>query len=388
MARDHCGANMTISVRTIGWRNFFTVLIISGALVSAAVAQEPPTYQSEYNAYNQAVENGDRDAAERHGRAAWQLAEETLGDHQVTGILAFNYGQLVIFSNAKDARTALRRANKLREAGLVDLPEMDLNLFLAYAEFVPNRQRPRQTRALREALLAVEQSGVITTDTATMWLHLAIREFQYKRYDEAVIAGEKAEAAFDQVAPDNFQQKANAIVIAGAAKLTPVPRKIETVESARRDFHRAIFLFPAQEDFESFDRVLAQAHGWSAAADAALGVLGKSQEEINKGSPGPWFKLRADRPDNCNVEWESRPKPRYPSVAAGRGYIGAVMVVYDLGDDLAVHNPRVLSEVPVKTFSRDVLKNMKTWKLKSPPVDHPACRQLRTTQFTFVIPAQ
>ncbi len=380
---------MTLKVKTISWRIILAIAVSVGLLATASNAQETATYQSEYSAYNQAVENGDREAAERHGRAAWQLAEETLGDHQVTGVLAFNYGQLVIFSNAEDARAALRRAKKLREDGLVELPEIDLDLFLAYSEFAFNRQRLHQTNRLRETLLAVEASGISTIDTATMWLHLAAADFKNKRYKQAILAAEKAENTFTNVAPEQYQQIGNAIVIAGAAKIIPFPRKIEDVVDAHENFERAIRLFPPQKDFESFDLVLAQAYGWFSAADAAIGTMGFDHREVipeNDRPPlPPLFAVPPDAPKTCNVEWESRPPLKYPTGANIRGYIGAVIAVFDIGDDLLVHNPRILTEVPIKTFSREILKNMDKWKLKSPPSSHPYCRQNLSTTFHFII---
>ncbi len=347
-------------------------------------AQEEPRYLSEYKAYTQATEDGDSEAAKRHGYAAWQVAEEMLGDNKLTGILAFNYGQLVIFSNTEAALTALRRAKELQDAGLVELPSNDLTLFLAYAEFESNRRRWRQANKLRDALEAAEQAEVVTVEIATMWLHLASSDFESKRYKDAIASASKAEQAYKLSSPDSIQPRANAIVIAGASKLIPFPRKLEDVVSAHTDFGRAIRLFSPQKDFESFDPIFAQALGWWAASDAAIATLGKDHGEVIEAPSSPVppaFEIAADAPEDCGAEWEVRKPPKYPRTAS----IGAVIAVFDLGDDIYVHNPRILSEVPVETFSKDVLRSMKKWKLKSPTVDHPNCRKNLVTQFTFVI---
>ena len=365
-----------------------TSLLISGIVIEPAQAQDDPVYLSEYKAYLQAIEAGDSEAAERHGYTAWQVAEEALGDNQLTGILAFNYGQLVIFTNTESALAALKRAKALHDAGFVELPSDDLNLFLAYAEFSPNRQWRRQANTLRSALIAIEKAGITTSDTATMWLYLAASDYQSKRYKDAVESAGKAERAFEISSPENYRQKANAIVIAGASKVIPLPRKIEDVVSAHGDFERAIRLYPPQKDFESFDPILAQALGWFAAADAAIGTLGENHGEVLDGVGGPMppvFEVDADAPQDCGIEWEKRPPPKYSNLANYRGYFGAVMVIYELGDDVNIHNPRILSEVPVNTFSKDVLRSMRGWKLKSPPVNHPGCRKNLMTQFTFVL---
>ena len=372
-----------------GWARLLTVMLLFAVSAQAsAAAQGDPAYLAEYKAYSAAIDAGDREAAVRHSYAAWQDAEEALGDHELTGILAFNYGQLVIFTDAKNARSALKRAKKLAEAGAVDLPSADLELFHAYVEFAANKQRNFQAGNLHSALLDIEETGIVNADIAVMWLHLAASYFKKEQYPDALDTATKSEHAFEASAPENHSQRANAIIIAGASKLIPFPRKLDDVIAAHEDFSRAVRLFPPQKDFESFDPVLAQAHGWFAAADAAIGSMGEDHKETvprGKGPTPPMFEQSPAPSAGCGSQWDERLPPKYPSAANRRGYIGAVIAVYDLGDDLSVHNPRILVEVPVETFSKTVLKSMEKWTLKTPPADHPACRDNRTTQFTFVL---
>jgi Gram-negative bacterial TonB protein C-terminal len=362
-------------------------------IMGAARAQDDPAYLAEYKAYNQAMSAGDREAAERHGLAAWQAAEEALGDNQLTGILAFNYGQLVIFTDPKAARTALRRAKKLQNDGVVELPETDLNLFLAYAEFAVSDGRWRQANQLRNALIAIEEKGAPTnSDIATMWYKLAFSDFSRKRYKHAIESASKAETAFLVSSPENYRQRANAILIGGAARLLPFPLTVDNTQAAHNEFSRAQNLFPPQKDLDSFDPLLAQILGWDAAADAVLGSLGEEDypdhENIDQNDPtqyySPIFEQEEKSDEECGVGWDRDP-PKYPSQAGWKGYIGAVIIGYNLSDDTLVHDARILAEVPTKIFGDAVLSNMETWRLAAPISNDPACRLNRLAHFTFMM---
>jgi hypothetical protein len=363
-------------------------------IMGAARAQDDPAYLAEYKAYNQAMSAGDREAAERHGLAAWQAAEEALGDNQLTGILAFNYGQLVIFTDPKAARTALRRAKKLQNDGVVELPETDLNLFLAYAEFAAASKRKYRADDLREALIAIEDNGApVNEDIATMWLHLASSDFASKRYHDATESASKAERAYKASAPNNYRQRANAILIIGAVILDPLPRTVESVQAAHNEFVRAWELFPPQKDLDSFDSVFAQTIAWDFAAGAALTTLGEDHypDHNNEGWEGhrgyfqPIFQEEVITNKECSITWDHAPL-EYPYQAQSKRYIGAVIIGYNIGDDDVIHDARVLSEVPLKTFSSTVLKSMKLWRPKGPIPDEPACRKNRMAYFSFVLP--
>ncbi|NOX94076.1 MAG: hypothetical protein GXP04_02965 [Alphaproteobacteria bacterium] len=380
--------------------NFFVLTRHIAAIVIAvtvltpniANALEDPAYLEAYKAYTQAMNDGDREAAERHGFAAWQAADEALGDNQLTGILAFNYGQLVIFTNSKAALPALRRANKLHQKGIASLPEADLKLFLAYAEFAVASKRKYRADDLREALIAIEDNGApVNEDIATMWLHLASSDFVSKRYHDASECASKAERAYEISAPDNYRQRANAILINGAVKLDPFPRTVENVQAAHNEFMRAWELFPPQKDLDTFDGVFAQTIGWNFAADAALTTLGEDTYPDHKNGDKeghntyskPIFQKRIKTTVECNIAWDRVPL-KYPYRAQGSDYTGAVIIGYNIGGDELVHDARVLSDGPLKVFSDAALKSMASWRLVNPIPDDPACRENRITYFSFM----
>lgn len=139
------------------------IAAIGLALSVLGGAAQAADYVVEYRAYNEALAGGDHAAAARHALAAWKAAEEALGDHKTTAVLAYNYGQLVLFENPEAALPALTRAKDLLEAGLVELPREDLNVSIAYAIFKVRGERKEFSEPLRAALVRRDESGAAST---------------------------------------------------------------------------------------------------------------------------------------------------------------------------------------------------------------------------------
>ena len=83
------------------------------------------------------------------------------------------------------------------------------------------------------------------------------------------------------------------------------------------------------------------------------------------------------------------PSPNYPHVAGKEGYIGAVLIGFDLEED-QIRNVRVLAAVPDSKFEKAALDSMKnvqwTYDEQQPEPDcRKANRQLVTLPFQFVM---
>lgn len=383
----------------------FGVIVAAAFILSPASAQEK-TYLDEYRAYNQALETGDQAAASSHARAAWQAAEAELGDDSLTAILAYNYGQLVLFSDTEAAAPALRRAEALRAAGVADLPISELALYLAYAEFVVSGKKRRQANALRNALVQIDAEGLgPSDDTAAMWLQLASADLFKRRYSEAYAAAIKAESEIASASPNDYQRRAEALLVGGIAKIVPRSGKPEDLLAANKLLVRAGEMFPPQKSIEDFNPVLAQILAWNSAAGSALSTFinfnfdytpprskstpfgGRLVREFNgfESLNGNAFIERTVPREDCQIEWESQQKPSYPAGAANMGHIGAAIIGYNFGDDTGLHDVIVISEVPTETFSKNVLKAMSKWRLKNPPRDHPSCRDNFIMAYSFIM---
>lgn len=360
-------------------------------LSAGARAQEPaqqPQHALEYLLYRQATDAGDGAAAEQHAYAAWRAAETELGKTGVTGKLAYIYGREIVMTDPNLALAPLQRAKAIIDAGLGGAPQGGLNLYLTYAQFALSDAKKRDTEPLRNALLAAEQSqDRRVPDEIAMWLNVANAELDRENYEEAASAAGKAESDILVFAPDDNVDMAKVFLARGIATLMPKRRTLEDAITARENFENGRLLFPPQKNFETFDPAFAKLAGWSAAANAVILTKGGKDAAPSKSRAhdAPLFAPAPGQPLDCLIKWKDKTAPKYPPGAIQKGYIGAVIVVFDLGDDDAVHNPRILAEVPSDTFSDAVLKAMQSWRLAAPPLKMPGCRTNVTAQFTFVI---
>lgn len=373
------------------YRAFFSLAAaIAVMVVSTGVAAQEKTYLAEYKLYQEALAVGDAERAAEHGRAAWQAAEVELGDHNLTAVLAYNYGQIVLFTDTEEALEALKRVERLVKEGIGDIPKSELELYLAFSYFDRNGSSRRADR-LRDALLAIEAEGIEPDeDIAVMWFLVATNDINNERYEKAVISAEKSEEAIRATAPNDRQFLASAILYLGVAKLVPWPREPENIIAASNDFKRALPIFDLQEDVESFDPTLGQLLAWRAAADTAMASIGENVDDFErdpdqKSKYPVYFKIHQDRPDDCGIEWEERTPPKFPSSAASRGQIGAVLVVYDIGESNELNNMQVLAAVPGDVFNDISLRAVKNWRIKTPPANHPGCRRHLVSQFSYVL---
>jgi hypothetical protein len=370
------------------------IVVLPPVLVpGSAFPEDDQQHVVEYRAFRNALETGDEKTAASHALAAWRAAEVELGDHRTTAILAYNYAHRVLFNDSESALPPLRRARELQEAGTADLPADELLLHFEFAEFSSGGFKARQANKLRKSLEAADAAGMETTPYVTgMWLSLAQADISNRQFKKARKSAMRAEASARSVSPGGVRDLAGAILLQGIARLVPYPRTVEDVQAAHNEFHRARRLFSPQENLDAFDPLLAKLLAWDGAAGAALRSLGRedypdhASEADEATAPPKLFRYQEDDSINCSeVEWLERPAPQFPSSALRRGSIGAVYVGYRLGDDLTVHEARILSEVPVAEFGDSALKTMTRWRAKELPSGGPECRRNLVTRFAFAI---
>ncbi|WP_425409753.1 TonB family protein [Hyphococcus sp.] len=378
-----------------------------GMVILLAGAASAQTYLDEYKAYNAALESGDADAAAAHGYAAWQAAEQELGDDALTAVLAYNYGQYVLYSNTEGALEALRRADELQQAGIADLPADELMLFLAFSEFSLDSKTNRKRDDLRSALNVLAQQGVpASQDIATMWLILANADFEDSKYEDARVSAEKAEKYIFAADTNNYVSRARAILVQGVSKLFYDELKAQSILDANKDFVRASRLFPVQNDVDTFDSTLALILTWNSAAQVMLRTISNYQDDRPDTWTGSRIRLR-DLPDDeiadptkflsfdmnavfpssrsaesCNMEMERIP-PKYPRTALNKWYVGSVMVGYDIDENGVPIKAKILAEVPSQYFGEVVLEALSKWRSSTPVIDSQECRKDLITMFSF-----
>ena len=100
----------------------FCVSVVASAISCAG--STPDEVMKSYKAYNTALEQKDFDEALGHAKTAWQKAETALGDSNITGKLAYNYGYLMgVLGKSKGAVEPL-----IRSVDLAHLAKQDVAL--------------------------------------------------------------------------------------------------------------------------------------------------------------------------------------------------------------------------------------------------------------------
>ncbi len=387
-------------------------MLAAGALFfSISGAAWAQTYVDEYKAYMQALESGDSEAAVTHGYAAWRKAEEALGDNNLTAVLAYNYGQLVLFSDNAGALAALERADELRASGVADLPQIDLDLYLAFARLNRDNNNRKSRNALRDALDAYTASGgADTEDTSRMWLALANAEMLAKRYSDAFETAKRAEQAILSATPDDYPRRADAMTTQGISLVANPKTVAQDLLAANQIFVRASGLFPVQTSVRNFDPKLAVILAWNGAAAAKFRTVSAFQQDAPETHKGSHVKLaephesefadpeqfhafdlavyiKREMPEGgCGAGEMIRTPPRYPDYALRKGFVGTAVVGYDLDAYGGVINPVVLAEAPVAAeFSRLALEAMANWRMTEKPINQPGCLKDLITYFSFQI---
>lgn len=365
----------------------YTVTVALLSFTGGVALAADPQYLVEYRAYNQAIERGDAEAARAHANAAWQAAEEARGDDKLTAILAFNFAQLTVFADSPKAVVAIRRAGELRELAGDSLPAQELDLYLSYLELVTGKNNRSNAQTLREALEGIGGQGLdLDVEIATISLALAVMDFSAERLREAVESATFADAAVRRADATDTVSLTTAGIIKGAALLLQKPRREARIRDAQVEFRKVYKLYPLQTDIESFAPGLAQALAWDFAATALLQSMGERIREEDQGKVPALFERATDPDQRCGtIDWASRAAPKYPSDALRKGYVGAVMIGFHIGDDLRVEGARVLAEVPASRFGEAVLEAAAEWEVTSMKDEAPDCMRNRVTRVRFII---
>jgi len=110
-------------------RFFISVAVLPLLLVNFAHAKTPPEVMKSYRAYDAAMKQNDFKSAIRHAKKAWQYAEDLMGEHALTGDLAYNYGYVEKNQGNKEKSIkALERSIELASLKKEDATALNVKL--------------------------------------------------------------------------------------------------------------------------------------------------------------------------------------------------------------------------------------------------------------------
>lgn len=363
-----------------------SALLILTVLCAAAASGAAADYKSEYKLYAAAMNEGDVDAAIRHSEEAWKQGESEIGDNRTTAILAYNFANLVYEIDPARAIPAFERTLGLIDRALSELDVNDVRLALAAAKFAASKEDKTLAVDLENEISQFEASGRPFTFVAADALkNLALRDFHAAEYKSSARWAEKAAALGEALAPKPKGLLAISYAVAGISYGADPFRTPAKITKAAELLDRAIVLFPPQKDIKSIHPLFAQTMAWRFSVNAIAEserrskALDRVDKELDADAMCRWEQAR---PADCEIKWKERKPGQYPEKAISKGYVGSVLVGYDL-NDVGVENTVVIADVNGEALSPSVLESMRHWKLEEPPISE--CRKNHLTVVSFVL---
>lgn len=377
--------------------NFFAIAsaLILAAFAGVFEASASETYKEQYRAYVAAVESGDADEAIARGESAWLAAEKELGDSETTAILAYNYASLIYIRTPEKAIEPLNRVIALTGDASPIFGDEPPILMLRVASAASDKESRQKIRELRKMLqIAKENSVKPTLLSARGWLEVARSELSNNYNSTAIKYADIAVEQFEMISLEGDMGLPQALILSGVGRMRPNRNREENLTEAIYRFDRAIEFFPPQESIETFHPLLAATFAWHQASfaiahsldDVDVSKIHEKSDRLLGPNAGQYKWVRPRPPEeSCQLEWENRQAPEYPSKAGRIGYVGAVLMGYHIDDSGRIYGSRVLAEVPSSTkFAENALKVMESWNLK-PGFNGPeGCFRNITTSFNYV----
>lgn len=339
--------------------------------------------------FNAALEGNDPSAVIQTAEALIASAAENPDDPAARGA-AFEAGTQLCLRNACDR--ALAAAQLMAGAPNEEVSGELGTLLVAYAGWSA-AQTPGNTAALKSALERV------VPKPPTLLTVSAFDRFQLARLKEGILpeirwAAEQAAAhykPFWSVIPENW----------GAAELSAAAAEFNETKSddvlerfAKLEVAMYPFKLAGLDDRPSLERIYYQAYAWRLAADSYFKSTDNRSTFKAKAAESfvetetrrlaeAHYATREREPPHCTGRMVQPPKPEFPKSAAEAGYVGAVIVGFEINDG-RVENARILASVPDSTFEAAVLDSMRPIRWEYDAVQNvPDCKRSGDAIYPF-----
>lgn len=363
-------------------------------LVVAVLALGSPV-QAEINsstteAYNAAVQGSDAETLVATATALMNEAIASPNEDQST-VLAY------------EAAWALCRNGKCEQAlpgakFVVTRPETgehpslaDRELLLAFAEWKTDRNR--KTRKVLDETLAARVSDAPNLLTVAAFQARYIDDAEHRRTKRLPISAGEAASHFHPVRDQIGELWSHAAILASAAAFGEDHDPESLVEMAKVAGELNLIRHVTDDEPAWMEKRHLEATAWQYAMDAYFRSEEEGEEERelvdqilddaitdeNHEHPPGTGPHRENGPPSCKGGFTSMPTPTYPDNAAWDGYVGAVIVLFDV-DASGANNIRIGASVPTDTFDEASLSSVRKlkWKWDDAPADAEPCVKSRT----------
>ncbi|MCZ4297275.1 energy transducer TonB [Henriciella marina] len=378
-------------------KSIASALILLGALCAPALAEISDEAVARYNAAAQAND------VPALLTAAEVLAGEAVAspDDRDAALLAFEAAWALCRNGECEAALAAAEFAASQPDTSAHPSLADRELLKAFAHWQVRKRR--STRADLDTALSTRVEGERTL--------LSVAAFQRRYLDDAKqgrsgrlpkSAGEAA-AHFYPVRDQIGDVWAQAAILAVATEFGTDHTPATLLKMARVEAEILLIRHVTDDEPDWMERRYLEATAWRNAMDAYLRSENKGADERefveeilddaitddNHQHPvgtGPHIK---DDPLLCRGNFTRMPRPTYPDDAAWSGYIGAVIVLFDVDEDGA-KNVRIGASVPTDIFDDAALASVRRlkWEWEGSTRDGESCLQQRDSvqwPFYFVL---
>jgi|GEM_PF-2523005 len=358
------------------------VTLAMGLSVPAS-AKTPPEVLKAYKDYTASMQKGDYKSAIAHAKTAWKKAEDTLGDHAMTGDLAYNYGYAEKNQGDKSkAIKALERSIELSSLKSTDALALRLEREVELVSSMDGVTSDTRLGKRIEKVLKFAKSNNMsqTVFVGELYVHdanICTRRIQRKMKNPRKQIGSLVNTGSTKKGIKEGQKECSKIA----------RKSVEIFESNPSDT-RPVYVATAHNyvgyGYETSKNWLAAAMSYQKARNAIEGVYGR-ENSLVASTIGRWMNARnfLERTDKLEfaesqglckcwpftdtrktVPYISWVEADFPAKALTRSS-GYAIIQLDVSDDGKPENVRILNSWPDDVYDKSSLTAAK--QLQFPP---------------------
>lgn len=335
----------------------------------------PDAVMEPYKKYRAAFAERDYDTAQKHAKAAWDAAEDKLGDHKTTGDLAYNYTQLFdVLEYNPELRKAYERSvtlSSLHESQAESI-EIQRRVALAQNSLYSNKDS-FHLNDLKELDKVIVEYGYLGSTFNAEAIFLRSRYFYHeKQYEKSLDLNEQALDLFKNASPKYPS------ILFYAARMD----RADILKKMDRDLEAAL---QYQEVMQNVEGELPSDHSYVNKAFASWMHLRYMFEESGLLEQAEQAGLCECWPYENNKD-KVVPLKRIPPIFPRNGMTsGHVQLIFDITDEGKPENPRVISSTH-RVFEGPALKALDQWVYTKKTEEEPVgARKEISTRITFIL---
>lgn len=358
----------------------FSCLVALVCVLFAGGAQAASPMIQAYKAYLAALDQGDVVTADQEGEKAWKAAEEA-NNKKYSAILAYNLAELRLrYLPHTDVKTPAKRSYELtKQADNPGLAVQSAQLIMALSAFM-DKPNKNTRRSLKWAIKAFDAAQLEPSYPMFRSHFELMKEASYNQdwrttRDEA----KAALGAYQDLQMNEPTALASVKLFDASAVL--IQSDFKEIREAEEDL-QAIFDALGPQRYDRPNKLFLAAWAWGQAAKAMQYSRHTSKGRILDTSLPP----ETGRPETCQpINWIKKEKPKYPPKMLKKGYVGAAIVQYSLGQDGVPKEVNLVAEVPMTKFGNYAADAVREWRATPMPGVPSACRDYIKANFIFML---